>query len=371
MPRRSRSSFRSTAAKRMREARSLETSQERDARLEANRLRNSTARANESIERRSVRLQTMRQRNADSRASETSAQRIVRLDSMRLRNAVSNQRMHFVWNLAAFNYDNTCNYATHPDVLVGQMDKECTYCHALKFSTEPPGMCCANGKVRVPLIEEPPEPLRSYISGRTSASKDFLQNIRKYNSCFQMTSFGAKQISHGGFMPTFKIQGQIYHQIGSLLPIQDSSPKFLQIYFMDNENIEVDQRNRIVPGTKRPVIQDLQNLLHQHNELVKLFKTALEQMPTDEAKVVIKADRTPAGEHQRRFNAPVVSEMAVVLVDQQHDRRDIVIRRRNDTLQRVCETHRLYDALQYPLIFWKGEDGYHFNIMQINPSTGE
>ncbi|KAE9541875.1 hypothetical protein AGLY_003866 [Aphis glycines] len=32
--------------------------------------------------------------------------------------------------------------------------------------------------------------------------------IRKYNGCFQMTSFGAKKIVTEGFMPTFKVQGQ-------------------------------------------------------------------------------------------------------------------------------------------------------------------
>ena len=36
----------------------------------------------------------------------------------------------------------------------------------------------------------------------------------------------------------------------------------------------------------------------------------------------------------------------------------------------MSETHRSYDALQYPLIFWKGEDGYHFLIEQIDPTTG-
>ena len=35
----------------------------------------------------------------------------------------------------------------------------------------------------------------------------------------------------------------------------------------------------------------------------------------------------------------------------------------------MAETHRSYDALQYPLIFWDGEDGYHFEIKQADPST--
>lgn len=28
----------------------------------------------------------------------------------------------------------------------------------------------------------------------------------------------------------------------------------------------------------------------------------------------------------------------------------------------MSETHRSYDALQYPIFFWQGEDGYHFSI---------
>ncbi|VDN32359.1 unnamed protein product, partial [Cylicostephanus goldi] len=54
-------------------------------------------------------------------------------------------------------------------------------------------------------------------------------------------------------------------------------------------------------------------MLHQRNDLVNKFKTTLEQMLTDEYKVVIRADKRPAGQHERRFNAPFVSEMAVVL----------------------------------------------------------
>ena len=33
-----------------------------------------------------------------------------------------------------------------------------------------------------------------------------------------MTSFGANVIRESGYMPTFKVQGQIYHSIGSIFP---------------------------------------------------------------------------------------------------------------------------------------------------------
>ena len=29
-----------------------------------------------------------------------------------------------------------------------------------------------------------------------------------------------------------------------------------------------------------------------------------------------------------------------------------------------------HNALEYPLIFWEGEDEYHLNIKQRNPTTG-
>jgi len=47
-----------------------------------------------------------------------------------------------------------------------------------------------------------------------------------------MTSFGEKEIREGNFMPTFKVQGQIYHFIGSLLPSEGAQPEFSQIYFV-------------------------------------------------------------------------------------------------------------------------------------------
>lgn len=144
----------------------------------------------------------------------------------------------------------------------------------------------------------------------------------------------------------------------------------MKIYFIGNSNDQVNQRCGINKATKREIVESLQNLFHEHNELIKLFKTAIEQMPSDNHKIVIRADKTPVGQHARRFNAPTIDEVAIVIVGEQFESRDIVLHRRNDRLQRVAETHRSYDALQYPILFWEGEDGYHFNIKMINPANG-
>ncbi|UYV62945.1 hypothetical protein LAZ67_2002573 [Cordylochernes scorpioides] len=124
-----------------------------------------------------------------------------------------------------------------------------------------------------------------------------------------------------------------------------------------------------IQGVRRNIVQGLQRMLHQHNLLVQQFKTALENLPSDAYRVVVNADRTPPGQHPRRYNAPTANEVAVVLAGNQFGSRDIVLHKRDNLLQHVSDTHRFYDALQYPLIFWKGQEGYSFHIPQIDPNT--
>lgn len=169
-----------------------------------------------------------------------------------------------------------------------------------------------------------------------------------------------------------QIQGQICHRIGSLQPLQDAQHKFLQIYFMGSMDEQLDRRQTIISGMKREILYDMQLILHEHHALVKLFKTALDRMPNDEYKIIIRADKRPTGTHERQFNAPTVDEVAIAMVGENAEKRDIVLERRNSgQLQRIYETHRSYDALQYPLMFWRGDDGYHFNIKMIDPLSGE
>lgn len=117
---------------------------------------------------------------------------------------------------SAFTYSPRIDYASFS--FIGRIILKCTFCEALKWQKETSGMCCANGKVQVSLFLDTPELLRALLNGDHPQSKHFSENIRSYNNAFQMTSFGAKQITEGSFMPTFKVQGQVYHLKGSLLP---------------------------------------------------------------------------------------------------------------------------------------------------------
>ncbi len=59
-------------------------------------------------------------------------------------------------------------------------------------------------------------------------------------------------------------------------------------------------------------------------------------------KVVIEADRKPAGEHNRRFNAPVATEVAIIIVNEEHGKHDIVLTKQDNQLITIRETHRSY-----------------------------
>ncbi|GBL88659.1 hypothetical protein AVEN_195648-1 [Araneus ventricosus] len=113
--------------------------------------------------------------------------------------------------LEAFGYDPIKDYWLHPEAAIGKMNVVFKYCRAKISKCETLEMFCSNGSVKLPSLDQPPEPLYSLISGVTLESIHFLQNNRKYNACLQMASFGTTTVVREAFMPTFKIQGQIYH----------------------------------------------------------------------------------------------------------------------------------------------------------------
>lgn len=48
-----------------------------------------------------------------------------------------------------------------------------------------------------------------------------------------------------------------------------------------------------------------------------------------------------------------------------------MLERRSGTLQKITETNSSYDFLQYPILFSRDEDSYHFELRHINLNTGD
>ncbi|KAL3619470.1 hypothetical protein CASFOL_037040 [Castilleja foliolosa] len=142
---------------------------------------------------------------------------------------------------------------------IGDADCICQYCRAYFWNEERKRQthttttpeythCCLNGKVELPQLKRPPQLLLDLTDGKTPRSKHFIQNIRSYNSMFAFTSMGGKidnSLNQGNGPPVFKLQGQNYHRIGSLLPIEGEQPKFAQLYIHDTTN-EISNRIKSV-----------------------------------------------------------------------------------------------------------------------------
>jgi hypothetical protein len=99
-------------------------------------------------------------------------------------------------------------------------------------------MCCKEGRIKIaypPL----PEPLADLYYSDNRRSKYFMENIRSFNSMFAFTSMGGKidsSMNSGNAPPTFVLNGENYHRIGSLLPMEGDVPKFAQLYVYDTDN---------------------------------------------------------------------------------------------------------------------------------------
>ena len=260
------------------------------------------------------------------------------------------------------NFYNTTN--------IGSLTAQCSNCGALKFDKETDGLCCLKGNVQLDEFPQLQPFLRHLYEGTDSNGKHFLANIRKYNCAFQMTSFGCNEVSMSGFNPSFRIQGQVYHLIGSIVPTEGESPKFAQIYFIDDRESEIATRSAIVDGLKPDIIRDINQLLHESNHYVEVFKVAKEifeqeDTPTN-VKIVINETKRPLGEHSRRYNSPLSDEIGVLMPNDATNNRDIVLHYRDGGLKHISELHRSYDPLQYPLLFPHGTDGWHINLKLQN-----
>jgi len=128
---------------------------------------------------------------------------------------------------------------------LGRMNVRCSKCDALHWKCEELskstvahpvfGTCCIDGKVKIPPLEKPPLELWHLYNGTSPDSKHFLSHITSYNNAFSMVSMSHKRIIHGGGPDVFTIQGELWHQSGSLLPEPGRVATYAQVYFQTNE----------------------------------------------------------------------------------------------------------------------------------------
>ncbi|XP_052621302.1 uncharacterized protein LOC111898559 [Lactuca sativa] len=236
-------------------------------------------------------------------------------------------------------------------------------------------LCCGYGKVQLPDLKNAPPTYERMFRNMDSKSKHFMKNIRRYNSMFSFTSMGGKidsSINRGNAPYIFRLGGQNYHSIGSLLPAKGSEPKFSQLYIYDTDN-EITNRQRCFCGEKdqststdSDIIEDIKVMLDSNNVLVRSYRMvrdAFQKNPEVDMKLRLIGRREQDG---RTYNLPTASGVAALIIGDISDsieKRDIVVQTKNGCLQRISELHPSYLSLQYPLLFPYGDDGYSVDIL--------
>jgi hypothetical protein len=65
----------------------------------------------------------------------------------------------------------------------------------------------------------------------------------------------------------------MYHRIGSLLPDSETQLQFAQIYIYDTDH-KIQNRSNIMPGLDPTILAELQQMLHDINPYVNIFRQA-------------------------------------------------------------------------------------------------
>lgn len=235
-------------------------------------------------------------------------------------------------------------------------------------------ICCKKGSVKLPKTPPTPSYLwQLYTDPRKGPG--FQKCSRMYNNMFAFTSMGGTvdhSINNGGGPYVYRLNGQNHHVFGSLIPNDGDTPKICQLYIYDTEN-EISNRMQWVDlkdGNKfdAEIVSGLLKMLDECNELVKEFRIARDRFkdsPFVDLKIVLKVCCSQSG---RENNIGTSNEVAAIMVGDVEDpcaNRDIIISSKTHGLERITNIHPKLMALQYPLLFPRGEDGFHEKIKYV------
>ncbi|GJV12262.1 hypothetical protein Tco_1353803 [Tanacetum coccineum] len=146
---------------------------------------------------------------------------------------------------------------------------------------------------------------------------------------------------------------------GSLCPTEGNPPRFLQLYIYDTQN-EVANRMRhfgeCEKGCLDPhIVQGLIACLDEHNELVRLFRTARDRC--DGNSIPDFKVRLYSVVGTREYDLPTSQALGPIVFDSGQDTvtdYDVVIHSKGGRPQRINKLHPTYMSLQFPLLFIYG-----------------
>ena len=269
---------------------------------------------------------------------------------------------------------------------LGRMSTACSACGALHWLAEGPdadgtfSSCCARGNVTLPLASDYPPELeelltastvtRSGGTARAPLAEGFHRLIRHYNNSFAFASIGCDydrtliERRYGAY--TFRIRGVLCHRIGDLFPDPAHAPRFAQLYLYDNDDVQYERRQEAFQHLHGDVSRRIQDCLARVNPYYRVFKTAAERLREDGVVDLQLSILDGRLKDPRRYNVPAAAEVAALIPQDTFSgvssRHILLKNRRGNNLSTIHEFNPMYMPLAYPLLFPRGEQGWHDSI---------
>ena len=272
----------------------------------------------------------------------------------------------------------------------GKMNYVCPHCGAKLYKAEVGEgsnkweICCKKGKIKLKQNLAPPLELKKLFTGSSELSKFFQHHIQRLNSAMALSCSTLKSKHYQG---KFILSGRVYHSVPQvLLPDSEDVPVKAQIYTWDPEH-ELEYRLnpsymesiRNDPRT-RQLLKKLQDILHEHNWLVKLYKNIYSDyiennIELKELHLKVHSninDKTNLG-HYKTFVKPSKNSKIATLLklpDLSERKKShlsfTVTTKKNDKNGMLNETHGLCDAFCFPLFYPYGETSYQAGLTNSN-----
>ncbi|EYB85550.1 hypothetical protein Y032_0296g1695 [Ancylostoma ceylanicum] len=373
-----------TEAERQQRRRESENLEHRAARLLADAAHQHRRRQSETREQRSARLLANADRQRRNRQNEDDESHVERLRA-------DVERYHRRRNAA----NQTTGVALRSRLVeqnyLGRLEHRCSNCGALHFACEVKPQhpetfsdCCDRGRFTLDLFEDFPDALKNLFLCESSASseerrrrKNFLDNIRNFNSALAMASMGAQvDVPRGRGPYCYRIHGQVYHRIGTLHPNQEERRQYGQIYILDTEQAAQQRLGNLQNANCDPALMVfLSEWFARNNIYAQSFKM-MSEIERSEVEAALRENRPPVairmifeenrerGVRRGQYALPTCNEVAVIYVGEENDvpsSRSLAVHLRESEgtpLMNISDIDKRCDLLTYPLLFPTGRGGW-------------
>jgi hypothetical protein len=265
----------------------------------------------------------------------------------------------------------------------GARTEECAACGAIMWSAERtathgqvPGtfsMCCRNGIICLPPLQKPPTLLLDLHQHRHALSNHFLQNIRMYNCELAMASH-CINIEQMSGVHQFKVSGELFERISSLIPRRTYKPAFLQQYIVDPQvNAAVAAGKKSNSEVNQCLLTQLRTTLTHCNPYAKDCSTQAHRAANAPDAVLVyqrpKASNDWLSNHTylKPKLATTAQELALLRVgDGCRGALMLNVHAKPEgqwNLQNVSNIHHAADPLLFPLLHPNGDAGFSPDLL--------